>query len=168
MDREIWKNIQGYEELYQVSNGGRVKSLKWNKSKILKPALSGRGYLMIGIYKEGKRKPVNIHKLVAEAFLTRCPNKNQINHKDGNKTNNLSANLEWCTCKENIIHARKTGLTHSVNGEKVGTSKLKTEQVKEIRSLNDKDLSQKLIAKKFNISQQMVHKIITNKCWANI
>ena len=109
---EIWKDIVGYEGLYQVSNFGRVKSLAkykngnggskfWRKERILKPANTGRGYLMVVLIKEKKRTTYILHRLVAQAFIPNPNNLPQINHKDENKTNNVVSNLEWCDNKYN-------------------------------------------------------------------
>lgn len=96
--KEIWKDIKGYEGLYQVSNLGNVKSLKTNKN--LYYSNSNNGYLRVGLFKN-KRKMFSIHRLVAENFI---PNPNEylvVNHKDFNQKNNKVDNLEWCTSKEN-------------------------------------------------------------------
>jgi len=98
---EQWKDIFGYEGLYQVSNLGRVRSLPRNGTvndiKILKPKKENNGYLRIGLCKNGEQKLYSIHRLVASAFI---PNddlfKTDINHKDENKENNNVENLEWC------------------------------------------------------------------------
>lgn len=100
---EIWKNIKGYEDLYQVSNKGRVKSLKFGKEKIMKFRI-GSGYCKLGLNKDKKQKQFRVHRLVAEAFL---PNENKfpvVNHKDRNRSNNNVENLEWCTQLDNMIH----------------------------------------------------------------
>jgi hypothetical protein len=109
---EIWKDIPGFENLYQVSSLGRVKSLPKhtnnqfsNKEIILKPVKSNN-YLNVNL----KGKIIGIHRLVAITFIPNEENKPQINHKDGNKQNNIISNLEWCTASENILHAYKTGL----------------------------------------------------------
>lgn len=106
---EIWKDAKGYEELYQVSNLGRIKSFsrKGKTEYILKPYLNKKNkYLYIHLSKKGITKLIRMHKLVAEAFIPNPLNKPYINHKDGNKQNNNINNLEWVTQKENIIHAR--------------------------------------------------------------
>ena len=100
-NNEIWKDIKGYEGLYQVSNRGRVKSLWFGKENILKPG-SCRGYLHIGLSKNGEYKQYMVHRLVAQAFLSNPNNLSVINHKDENKTNNSIENLEWCDHKYNI------------------------------------------------------------------
>lgn len=101
MEEENWKDVFGYEGLYQVSNLGRVKSLgngKIRKEKILKPTNNGRGYLIVHLSKEGKMKNYRVHRLVASSFI---PNDNllktDVNHKDENPANNRVENLEWCT-----------------------------------------------------------------------
>ena len=115
--KEEWISVKGYENLYEISNFGRVKSLG-NKSnhkseKILKQCLSRKnGYLSVSLSKNGKTKSYRVHRLVAEHFI---PNSNklfQVNHIDGNKQNNHINNLEWITCKENIHHAWNNNLCH--------------------------------------------------------
>lgn len=109
MKKEIWKNIKNYEGLYQVSNIGRIKSFKRNES-IMQPNDNGKGYLQVGLSKNGKRSYFKIHRLVAEAFIPNPYSKPEVNHIDGNKQNNTVENLEWCTTKENCQHRQKTGL----------------------------------------------------------
>lgn len=114
--REIWKDINGYEGYYQVSNYGRVKSLKRENSNnqfghefILK-ASSKRRYKQVSLQINGNCKYYSVHRLVAELFVENPFNKEQVNHIDGNKHNNNSTNLEWATPKENTAHAIETGL----------------------------------------------------------
>ena len=107
--REIWKDVKGYEGLYQVSNLGRVKRLRFinrhldfKQEKILKPYKDGGDYyFVIGLHKNGKKKYKAIHRLVAEAFIPNPNNYPIVNHKDENKENNYVDNLEWCTHKYN-------------------------------------------------------------------
>lgn len=111
--REIWKDIEGFEGLYQVSNLGNVKSLCWNhtrRSKLLNPYSHGGGYKRVHLFKDHQHYKVFVHRLVAEAFLPNPENKPVVNHKDGNKSNNHVKNLEWATIKENTHHAIKHGL----------------------------------------------------------
>lgn len=118
---EIWKDIKGYEGLYQVSSIGRVRSLdrvvdgchgsNQNIKGIIKhPSLSDTGYFVTTLYKNNLGSKKKIHRLKAIAFIPNPENKPFINHIDGVKTNNEISNLEWCTQKENIQHARNTGL----------------------------------------------------------
>lgn len=110
MDKEIWKDISGYEGIYQVSSNGNVRSLKYGKERILKPFSNGTGYLSVDLCCECIEDYRRIHRLVAEAFIPNPNNLPFINHKDGIKTNNVVSNLEWCTPSENVKHAYKTGL----------------------------------------------------------
>ena len=102
---EEWRDIEGYEGLYQVSNLGRVRSLNCRGHKgcigILTPRLDGKGYEMVALYKEGKARNTKVHRLVAQAFIPNPNNYPQVNHKDENKTNNDVKNLEWCTNEYN-------------------------------------------------------------------
>ena len=109
--QEVWKGVVGYEELYEVSSLGRVRSLpricrklegKVMKDylyggKMLKPYKDPRGYLSVRLYRNDKTKDKKVHRLVAEAFLPNTDKTLQINHKDENKANNSVDNLEWCT-----------------------------------------------------------------------
>lgn len=112
MKKEYWKPVVGYEELYQVSNWGRVKSLPRNGTvkyaRILKPGTNRYGYLYVNLCKDGKVKTFTVHRLVAEAFLPNPDNLPCINHKDECKTNNNVDNLEWCTYEYNINYGTRT------------------------------------------------------------
>lgn len=108
-----WKAIPGYEGKYEVSDKGEVRSLNYrgtNRSQVLKPLTSGKGYLMVGLCKNGKMHWEKIHRLVASLFIPNPGNKPQVNHLDGVKTNNVASNLEWVTGGENQVHAYRTGL----------------------------------------------------------
>lgn len=96
---EIWKDIKGYEGLYQISNYGKVKSVRNNI--IRKTTYGGKGYERINLVVNGKTKYYYIHRLVAEAFIPNNEKKQCVNHKDNNILNNNANNLEWCTHKEN-------------------------------------------------------------------
>lgn len=106
---EIWKKISGFEELYQISNFGRLKSFKKNKSGYILSQVNKTGwYLSVVLNGIGKEyKSFKIHYLVAKYFVDNPDNKPQVNHIDSNKQNNNSSNLEWVTAKENIVHAVK-------------------------------------------------------------
>ena len=110
--KEIWKDIKGFEGLYQVSNLGRVKSLKYMKSDkemVLKSGKNKGGYSLVRLTASGKQYYL-IHRLVAEAFIANSQNLPCVNHIDGDKSNNTVENLEWVSHKENTRHAFDTGL----------------------------------------------------------
>lgn len=125
---EIWKDIKSYEGLYQVSNLGRIKSLKKirrngkgfyvqeEKLKTLQ-LWKEEGYYSIVLYKNDGGRTYHIHRLVAQAFIPNPENLPQVNHKDGNKSNNSVENLEWVTCSENVKHAYKK---HLINHWAIG------------------------------------------------
>lgn len=127
---EVWKPIRGYESEYAISNFGRIKSLSFRnnqttiqREKILNPTDNGNGYLIFSLKKNGKRKNVYIHRLVAEAFIPKVKGKEHVNHKDYNRKNNSVFNLEWCNAKDNtrysIPNMRKPKKTIRTNtGEK--------------------------------------------------
>ena len=118
---EIWKPVVGYEGIYEVSSLGRVKSCertiirkdgrKMNvRGKIMKPSIIRIGYEQIDLSKKDNAETVYVHRLVGKAFIENPYNKEQINHKNGVKTDNRVENLEWVTSQENMRHAFKNGL----------------------------------------------------------
>jgi hypothetical protein len=131
--KEIWKDIKGYEGLYQVSNLGKVKSLnryitnKNNKQQYYNgKMLSGNirhGYLKLTLSKDNIQKTIPIHILVAKTFIPNPENKPEVNHIDGNKSNNCVNNLEWCTRSENELHAYRNGLAKSSLKQKEAVAK---------------------------------------------
>lgn len=105
-EQEEWRNIPGHDK-YQVSNEGRVRSLKTNR---ILSSCSCNGYRQVGLYSDGKQKTITIHRLVALAFLGDRPmgidgRRNEVNHKDGDRANNRLSNLEYVTRAENVIHS---------------------------------------------------------------
>lgn len=108
---EIWKDIKGYEGLYQVSNFGRVKSLSRKRNRpnenatiterILSLGYNAQGYALCVLYKDKKTKTLRVHRLVAEAFIPNPNNYPIVNHKDENPANNRADNLEWCSYSYN-------------------------------------------------------------------
>ena len=117
--KEFFVKIPGFDG-YEISNLGNVKSLeryikiqdrtKFVKERILRKAIGKRGYYVVLLKNKNKAYTKYIHRLIAETFIHNFYDKKLINHKDGNKLNNSIDNLEWCTPKENLYHAVKTGL----------------------------------------------------------
>lgn len=120
---EIWKDIEGYEEYYQVSNLGNIRSkdrMKWNgksyykqKGIIKKKTIGTHGYYVVNLSVGGKREVHLVHRLIAVAFIPNWKNLPVINHKDGNKLNNSLDNIEWTTYKENNVHALENNLNNT-------------------------------------------------------
>lgn len=119
---EEWKPIVCYEEKYQISNYGQVKSLNYRgsgKDKILKLQKDTYGYNKVILYKNGKAKTRTVHRLVAEAFIPNPNNLPQINHKDEDKSNNCVDNLEWCSAKYNNSYGSRKERVSMLQGKKV-------------------------------------------------
>jgi hypothetical protein len=139
----IWKDIVGFENLYKVSTTGKIKSLGKGKStntknkevRILKTTLSKTGYEKAKLFKDGKRYYFTVHRLVANTFLTYKDGKNEVNHKDGNKSNNNLNNLEWVSPSENQKHAYKIGLQKAI----MGADNFQSKKIRQL-SLNGKQI----------------------------
>lgn len=166
--QEIWKSIEGYEGLYEVSNLGEVR----NQSKVLAQR-TNMGYKYITLYKEGKTSSKAIHRLVAIAFIPNTENKPEVNHKDGDKQNNHIDNLEWCTPSENSYHAYATGLKkpRKASSQPNENAKLTKEQIFEIRNRYVKGCKLNgsgALAKDYGISRSHASRIATNKTWKGV
>lgn len=132
--QEIWKDIVGYEGLYQVSSNGVIRSLNYrgtSKEKILKPRLSSSGYYQVTLFKNGERKDFNVHRLVAMAFIPNPENKGCVDHINGIKVDNRAENLRWATYKENLnFPLAKKHLSESrINNPKLSKAILQIDKV---------------------------------------
>ena len=173
-NREIWKPVNGYDGMYEVSNHGRVRSYATYRGvkhretpRIMTGAKTLSGYHFVKFTYNGKKPCPKRHRLVAEAFIPNPENKPEINHVDGNKDNNHVSNLEWCTGQENKDHAIKNGLT--ARGVRNCKSKITPKEVKEIRKMySTGDYYQKDIANVFGLKQSQVSKIILKHSWSHI
>lgn len=125
----MFKDVKNYEDYYEISETGIVRSKdrvcvdslgrkRFRKGVVLNPDIAQNGYYRVTLAKDGKRKQVYLHRLLATHFLENPKNLPQVNHKDGNKLNNSLNNLEWCSVQENVIHAYKHNLINHVRGEK--------------------------------------------------
>jgi hypothetical protein len=161
---EIWLSMKGWEDLYEVSNFGNVKSLR--KNIILKKSVDKDGYLIIHLRNGLLSKNYKIHRLVAEVFIPNPFKKKTVNHIDLNKKNNNVNNLEWTTHLENNNHAIDNGVLNH-NGEFNGRAKLSECEVKEIIKLKGLK-TQKEIAQMYNVSKSLVGCIINRKNWKHI
>jgi len=181
--KEIWKPIKGFEEYYQISNLGKVKSLgrkvgkgcygvnhKYSKPRLLSIGKNTWGYLGVMLTVKGKNKRLEIAKTVLEHFGTPKPQTNkriEVNHKDGNKENNTITNLEWVTPRENHLHAVKLGLaTQGVDRYNAVFTK---EEVIKMRKLHKTGkYSQTKLARMFNKNYITTNVMLRGKSYKNI
>lgn len=167
---EIWKDVKGYEGLYQVSNLGKVKSLPKVgsvKENILKNFIKDQGYLAVTVSKNDKRKTYLNHRLLAISFIPNPENKLEVNHKNGIKDDNRVDNLEWCTHSENIKHAYDNNLLISRKGESHHNTKLSDQNISEILN-NYSSKSQLELSKIYKVSRRQINNIINKKSWKHI
>jgi hypothetical protein len=179
---ELWRDVVGYEGLYQISNYGRLKSLsrvehlvysdgrqgvRNRKEKILNPSTDKDGYLITGLRRDGVQKTVKLHRIVAIAFIPNFDSLPEVNHKDGNKHNNTVDNLEWSSHQDNITHAVETELRDG-RGERNVNAKLTGEDVAYIRknyTPRHKEFSAVALSNKFGVSATMIHNIMKGRNW---
>ena len=135
-ESEVWKDVAGYEGVYQVSNKGNVRSVARKDSigrkcggRMLKPGYDKDGYLRVNIYKNGKQKTRFIHRLVAGAFVPNPNGYSEINHRDENKVNNYANNLEWCTRECNVNHGTLIERSAQARSKKVKATNIETNEV---------------------------------------
>ena len=173
--KEIWKDIEGYEGSYQISNYGRVKALPRqipgaynNREFIKKITHDNYGYPIVGLSKNGRSKTFTVHRLVAKAFLPNPHGLKEVNHKDENKENNCSENLEWCTTQYNLTYGHRLDCAR---GEKNHLHKLTEEQIREIRKIyvkGDPEFGQSALGRKFGVAHGTIAWIVDGKSWKHI
>lgn len=172
---EEWRDIKGFEGLYQISCKGKVKSLKRiidrgdkgkyiRKERLLSLSFDKDGYIKVCIQKNGKRIYTNTHIIVAKTFIPNPNNLPEVNHKDGIKSNNCKNNLEWCNKSYNRQHAYDTGLQKSVSGVKHYRSKLSKKDIIKIRKSKLKGVE---LAKQFGVSPQTISRVKLNRSYKN-
>lgn len=137
MFQEEWRPVVGFEDAYEVSNTGRVRSIgryvksrwgqNWYNMHELKIQTSKKGYKTVVLHRDGDYYQKQVHRLVAEAFIPNPDNMEQVNHKDTDKANNNVSNLEWITPEENIRHAFKNGCFHRTERQSDHSRKLQKE-----------------------------------------
>lgn len=169
MQEEIWKETE--VSGYFISNYGRLKG---RSGKIIKSYLNKRmGYYMICIHLNGrasKSKCLKIHRLVAKAFVSNLNNYSVVNHIDGNKQNNYFKNLEWCTFSENTKHAFRIGLSKAKQGPDHKCAKLTRVDVAYIKKnyiSGDRNFGARALARKFNITRDVISSVLKGKSYKN-
>lgn len=179
IDGEIWKDVVGYEGLYQVSNLGHILSLqrvqtmsnmvqRTIKQRVLKPTPSEKGYLTVHLVsQDGSRKRLKIHRLVAQAFCENPLDLDIVNHIDNDRTNNQSENLEWVTQKDNVEHCIKHNRHKTQNqwGENNSSAKLSIKIVLQIRKLHNQGKSCAVISDLTSVSSKRVSSVIRKESW---
>lgn len=179
--QEIWKDIIGFEGLYQISNHGRIKSLERTvmrkdgfattvKESIKFPSIMNTGYYMITLYKNNIAKYCTMHRLLAIHFIPNPENKPYINHIDGSRDNNSLKNLEWCTQSENMQHAMRSGVMKEQfkSGFAHQLCKLTPEDVRGIKKLRAEGKTLKIIGELYNISGRHASGIARGETHNNI
>lgn len=175
---EKWRDIEGYEGLYQVSNHGHVRSVdrvvKYSdgkpsrhfKGQEIKPLDGNNGYLFVNLSNNSKIKRIGIHRLVALAFIQKPSDNVEVNHIDGNKKNNSVENLEWVTRRENILHSyRKLGHKRPWKGRKMHNRKLTDKEASDIKH---SDISRAILAKKYHCNPSTICNIRAGKYYKEI
>ena len=167
---EQWRMIDGSCGLYSVSSKGRIRSHFKGRDRTLSPCKDTKGYLQFAMSLPGKKRVrMKVHQAVALTFLGPRPTGAQINHISGDKKDNSVKNLEYISCRQNILHAWENGLRRAeqVQGEHHGMAKLRQENVREIRADNCRTSISDL-AKRFGVTPQCIHFVIKNKTWRHV
>lgn len=177
--KENWKDIQGFEDSYQISDKGRVLSkeryimnngfyIRRTKERILKPWKDSRGYHQIYLCREGKKKAMSVHRLVMINFKGIDKERNTVNHKNGIQTDNRLDNLEWMTQQENNLHAWTLGLMRPMCGEDHPKAKLTMKKAEKIRELFKKDKkvnSVVALSSIYRVSEATIRQVINYVTW---
>lgn len=177
MTLEKWKDIKGTNGMYQISSKGRVKGLPRTvmrkdgirgsalKERILKGAQNSSGYITVTL----PQGSFFVHRLVAEAFIDNPLDKEQVNHKDGDKFNNSVSNLEWMSPKENSRHGFALEVNKMLNvGSKNPSSKLNENQVVEIKMLLQSGKTSKELSEEYGVSYGCIRAIKVGESWAHV
>ena len=165
---EIWKDIEKFEGVYQVSNNGRLKSFKHGRERILKGGLNSKGYPHAILRLGSIAICAKLHRLVAIAFIENPENKPQVNHKNGIKTDNSVENLEWATNRENMDHAMLNGLRRKYpKGSEMTNAKLNENKVKGIREMHP-EKSEHALARLMGVSRSVIHDVLSRRTWKHV
>lgn len=171
LPHEEWRDVVGYEGLYQVSNYGRVKSFYYCREMIRKIRRDEKGYATIDLVKNRRQKSLSVHIIVAKAFIENPKNKREVNHRIADKENNCVFNLEWATRLENMQHASKSGLLKPKSGKINSKAKFTSNQVRYIRSNyipRHFKFGAKALARKFGVAKSTVLRIIHFEVYKNV
>lgn len=180
---EIWQPIEGFEDSHEVSIFGRVRTIEreWVgvtptghparrlvKSHICTQRIAENGYMRVALCRDGKPFSQSVHRLVAKAFVPPTDGCEHINHKNGNKQDNRSENLEWVTPSMNMRHAQVMGLQRVPKGSARAMAKLTEDQVREIRRLLAAGVVQRRIAEQFGVAYCKITMIKQGTAWKHV
>ena len=170
-----WRDVVGYEGLYQVSGCGLVRSKdreevvtgrhphpykRKRKGRVIKSIISNAGYLQVGLYKNGVCRRATVHRLVCQAFKPNVEGLSEVNHINEDKLDNRASNLEWCSRSSNARHS-----SYKYRGSHSGKSKLRESDVLHIVKELKAGTPQTAIAKEFDVTNHTIHKIKSGKNW---
>lgn len=170
--QEKWLPCPGFENSYEVSNYGKVRSIDRYisgrsglvKGQLIHSDLNQKGYPQLRLYKNNTKYVRNQHRLLTLAFIPNPNNLPQVNHIDGDKLNNHISNLEWISNSDNMSHAYKLGLRSSI-GENNSNCKITDNQVTHIKLIYNTGKSSKYISEELDIKLHIVRQIISGKSW---
>lgn len=181
MSDELWKPVRDFEDFYEVSNHGRVRSLdrrvmfqtRWggavprlHKGCILAPGTKPAGYKFVGLSNGSTTTYRMVHCMVAEAFIGPRPPGYDVGHDDNNKSNNHVSNLKYQTHHENILDRKRHGVERA--GETVPTSRLTEAEVRLIREGYEAGVGRTQLARRFGVKPGQIYRIVTRRQWAHI
>lgn len=161
MEDEVWKDIEGYENIYRISNYGRILSFTRKTPRILKKRIDHNGYIVADLYKNKKIQSLKVHRLVAQHFILNKQNKPYVHHKDHNPANNYYKNLTWATLQEHKVHSA----FYHHKGEANGNVKLTWDDVNHIKRLLQKGHHAMKIAEMFYVSVSAINMIKYKRNW---
>lgn len=169
MAQECWKDVVGYEGLYQVSDMGHIKKPTATSFKAA-TLRKDDGYYVVTLYKNNKGSTKYIHRIVLEAFVGPCPEGMECRHLNGEQKHNMLSNLTWGTYCENAQDTVKHGnhFQPDCRGSKHGESKLTEDDIPKIMNFLSKRITQKEIAKQFGVSQVLISRIKLRKSWRHV
>lgn len=167
-ETEEWRPVVGYEGLYEVSDWGRVRTIRRRRGReFLMPRQTARGYFRAHLTDaNGKESTQRIHRLVLLAFVGPCPEGHECSHLDGCRTNNRLSNLAWETVLQN--HARKLEHGTQAKGERIKSSKLTAAQVQDIRARVAARETHASVAKRYGLHVNYIWRLITNQRWRHV